>query len=1055
MINRAHQTCLLALAGFCFGWVTLFADAGQAIGTANKQSAVFNFPTTSPVPPINAVVIPLADAASGYQVLNYNSTGVVLLKNDQNYARWKAGQLDVLFPAGPAEHSTSTNDTLNGVQVTTRSIYQVSTWMSRNGNVLLARHSKEYISRYDFSNWQNRFENTVVHDSLDYAFGSGPKATYDPDPYQWTTLWDGYLWPSNFDMKEATVYGLDDNGVAWTKLVSNYSKYDGGAGDAYNLSYNLFKLNPATRQKTPTLFDLTIRGNSFNGVSSNGTAIGTTSAGNFVGTTMVDYQPIFINDNDTVIGLTADNHYKIYFADGRVAAVPDDVIYPYFLDAQDRLYAVGYLDVPLTIIGTTTWALKRDANGKLINPPVYESASYQPINLPAGWTTAQQSAPAGWTLLADNATYADKNGVQTTGPVMMVSASLAVDANRDGTIKLPSEDSTDATSAATPFRFWINDDDDSGDMGGSDIPGQTTTANYADNIVNGTRDLVDFFPVYLDLKQLLTVLPPSASVKYKLKQAGNALNFVYTNLARDTTTIREGALAYQMKVLTTGFGPDFTQAAGAATTQQITAAGVELLSAFLTGVKDSDWGVLLIEGRAATTAPLVLSVEKDGTSIAEVKLELRISNVEDMFRHLNLRAVAKNYNDSPAVPSDLGSATKMIDPGDPLPDSTTNGKYFVFVHGYNVDAAQDRGWEAEIFKRMFVMGSHARFVGVSWYGSTGVDYHKAVFHAFQTGDVLNSQLGLPAGADVTVVAHSLGNMVVSQAIQNGGFSPARYYMVNAAVPLEAYDYNNGSVTTEQRTAMTEHKWKTESASIFSANWHQLFGATPSDHRNDLKWKDRFSGVLTSTAVYNFYSPGDNVVENPEWDSASLLGTILAQGFNFSRGAWVTNEFAKGANIVEFPAIALFSRVQGGWGQSVNYWPTGPSKRSADQTREPYFGYFLEDVLFDPDATKASPKAGEKIVQYDLLARGIPALSFATAVNPLAPLAALNRNFDMEAHGRTIMTDLQGHQTAVWPTEGHTGDSQSVDRWLHSDFKNVALPYVYQMYQEMINRGSLQ
>ena len=138
MINRAHQTCLLALAGFCFGWVTLFADAGQAIGTANKQSAVFNFPTTSPVPPINAVVIPLADAASGYQVLNYNSTGVVLLKNDQNYARWKAGQLDVLFPAGPAEHSTSTNDTLNGVQVTTRSIYQVSTWMSRNGNVLLA-----------------------------------------------------------------------------------------------------------------------------------------------------------------------------------------------------------------------------------------------------------------------------------------------------------------------------------------------------------------------------------------------------------------------------------------------------------------------------------------------------------------------------------------------------------------------------------------------------------------------------------------------------------------------------------------------------------------------------------------------------------------------------------------------------------------------------------------------------------------------------------------------------------------------------------------------------
>jgi hypothetical protein len=29
------------------------------------------------------------------------------------------------------------------------------------------------------------------------------------------------------------------------------------------------------------------------------------------------------------------------------------------------------------------------------------------------------------------------------------------------------------------------------------------------------------------------------------------------------------------------------------------------------------------------------------------------------------------------------------------------------------------------------------------------------------------------------------------------------------------------------------------------------------------------------------------------------------------------------------------------------------------------------------------------------------------------------------------------------------------RWFHSDFKNVALPYVFQMYQEMINRGSLR
>ena len=113
--------------------------------------------------------------------------------------------------------------------------------------------------------------------------------------------------------------------------------------------------------------------------------------------------------------------------------------------------------------------------------------------------------------------------------------------------------------------IWSNDDVDSGDMGGSDIPGQTTEANYITNdltgegVVHGARDLIDLFPVYLDIKQLLTVLPPSDSIKYKLKQADSAVNFVYTNLTRDH------AFDYQRppnnaSPLTTGFGVALDQA---------------------------------------------------------------------------------------------------------------------------------------------------------------------------------------------------------------------------------------------------------------------------------------------------------------------------------------------------------------------------------------------------------------------------------------------------------------------------------------------------------------
>jgi hypothetical protein len=129
----------------------------------------------------------------------------------------------------------------------------------------------------------------------------------------------------------------------------------------------------------------------------------------------------------------------------------------------------------------------------------------------------------------------------------------------------------------------------------------------------------------------------------------------------------------------------------------------------------------------------------------------------------------------------------------------------------------------------------------------------------------------------------------------------------------------------------------------------------------------------------------------------------------------------------------------------------PSLRSPDQRQEPYFGCFLERDLFHIDPAKASAKAGLKLVQYDLLAPGIPALSFAAAVHPLERLKnltnpSLSRNFDMEAQGR---------DSGVWPTEGHTADSQSAGRWLHSDFKNVSLPHVHKMYEEMINRGSLK
>ena len=88
------------------------------------------------------------------------------------------------------------------------------------------------------------------------------------------------------------------------------------------------------------------------------------------------------------------------------------------------------------------------------------------------------------------------------------------------------------------------------------------------------------------------------------------------------------------------------------------------------------------------------------------------------------------------------------------------------------------------------------------------------------------------------------------------------------------------------------------------------------------------------------------------------------------------------------------------------------------------------------------------MRYDLLARGLPALSPAAGSTPFPALGGGSSvmNYDLENQGRP--------EGGNWPAEGHRSPLTR-DRWLHSDFKNVALPYVYPLFQTMINRGSLR
>lgn len=79
------------------------------------------------------------------------------------------------------------------------------------------------------------------------------------------------------------------------------------------------------------------------------------------------------------------------------------------------------------------------------------------------------------------------------------------------------------------FYFWINDDDDSGEVGNDDVPlGANQPGADANNggpgRVDGLRDLVDFFPLHIDLGGVLSKFDDPGQVDIRL--SGSALRYI-------------------------------------------------------------------------------------------------------------------------------------------------------------------------------------------------------------------------------------------------------------------------------------------------------------------------------------------------------------------------------------------------------------------------------------------------------------------------------------------------------------------------------------------------
>jgi len=98
-------------------------------------------------------------------------------------------------------------------------------------------------------------------------------------------------------------------------------------------------------------------------------------------------------------------------------------------------------------------------------------------------------------------------------------------------------------------------------------------------------------------------------------------------------------------------------------------------------------------------------------------------------------------------------------------------------------------------------------------------------------------------------------------------------------------------------------------------------------------------------------------------------------------------------------------------------------------------------LYDP--TQGAAVAADPDKREKLLATGLPATSYAIAVNPLdklTPPIGMNRNFNMPL-------ELKAPDGVIhWPK---AINARNKEDWMHSDFKNMALQFVHPMYKRMI------
>jgi hypothetical protein len=526
--------------------------------------------------------------------------------------------------------------------------------------------------------------------------------------------------------------------------------------------------------------------------------------------------------------------------------------------------------------------------------------------MPSGWSSVSAKDINNYGLMLADATRTqnpDGSAIpaanQKAEPVLLVPASLQVDANRDGVI-----DDKDLTPAETkPYRFWINDDiDRTHTVDGADSEEDDLETSpdgkkdWEENTIKSNRDLEDFFRLQIYTAGLNDSFKNGQlflGLKWAAGSTGTPAVKLYKHVETDggTKYLTDETMAAQQIA-----GSVLADVQDATRTVIEEGSGVFVLpTSLFSGLTDVTPKIyLLAEGCKPGKGQLKLVILKQQNgSYAEIGdgpgVWMDLKKIEDCYE----RWSCEPTNDNGGVPSSAAALSRR-DGGTIFSyasDATEEKKYILYVHGWNMQQWEKNRFAETAFKRLYWQGYKGRFGVFCWpttygFGSAlgddtrmkaklstlysaatdSTNYDRGEWSAWRSATALKNlfiSLNQSCPGQVYALAHSMGNVVTGEALRlaakaGTGQIVKCYVASQAALPAHCYD---GSRPEDLQAAAPGGSLGQFLVNAFDGGYPQ----TPNIYLDWLKGNSAAAGRRV-----NFYNENDFALWHDAWEINQYL-----------------------------------------------------------------------------------------------------------------------------------------------------------------------------------------